>query len=173
MDDISSRTNGFTNGAGQKAILVALGVVVALGVLGASFAHETSVQILGFCSLVTVALLGLLQQKNIAVRAEQQLDKVAVKADITAGKVAEVKEVLATKTTATDGKLHEIYTLVNHSMSVVLKDRASDRELIAALRGTDDDKEAAKIARQASDVHEAKQAEVDALKSAKDAGVIK
>jgi hypothetical protein len=172
MDDISSH-NGWVNGAGQKAILVALGVVVALGVLGASFAHETSVQILGFCSLVTVALLGMLQQRGSAARAEQQMDRVETRAVTTAANVDQVKDVLAEKTAATDDKLHKIYTLVNHSMSVVLKDRAADRELIATLRGTDEDKEAAKAAREASNIHEAKQAEVDAVKAAAASGVIK
>jgi hypothetical protein len=172
MDDISGR-NGWANGAGQKAILVALGVVVALGVLGASFAHETSVQILGFCSLVTVALLGMLQQRGSAARAEQQMDRVETRAVTTASNVEKVKDVLATKTDTFDHKLDAIHVLVNNSMSVVLKDRAADRALIASLRGTDEDKQAALAARQASDAHEAKQAEVDAVKAAVATGVIK
>lgn len=64
------------NGSSQKGILVVIGVVVAAGVIGAAVAQESTVQILGFCSLIAVALLGLLQQMRTADQAETTAKKV-------------------------------------------------------------------------------------------------
>lgn len=61
-----------SNGGAQRGILIALGVVVTLGVLGAVLSRDpiNSTQILGFCGVVTVSLLALLHQVRTSAKIE-------------------------------------------------------------------------------------------------------
>jgi hypothetical protein len=104
----------------EKAILVAVVTVAAIGVIGASFAHDTSVQIIGFCSLIAVSLLGLLQGVKAAVKVEE----VATKQDITieATKThGEKLDNLSEKIHEVTGEVHKIELATNSMKDRLVK----------------------------------------------------
>lgn len=138
----------------NKPILIALGFVVATGVVGSVLSPSNVVSILGFCGVVTVSLLGL------------------IKANDTSDKVAEVKVDLARSSQNTGEKLdniektgEKVHTLVNSNMGVQLKLNASLSRQVANL--TSDPKakaeatKAAELAESLLSEHEKKQAVVD------------
>ena len=133
-----------------KSILVALGFVVATGVIGSVVSPVNIVSILGFCSVVVVSLLGM-------IKANETSDKVAeVKVDL--AKTSEDQAVKLDKIEETGDKVH---TLVNSNMGVQLKLTSVAMARIAELTKDPMDIRAADLARSLLHEHEKKQAVVD------------
>lgn len=61
----------------KNSILIAIGVVAAMGVVGSIASPANTTQILGFCTMICVALLGLLQNIKVA----EKLDTTVAAAD--------------------------------------------------------------------------------------------
>ncbi len=84
------------NDIAPQYVLVAIVVIVAAGIVGVIWSPANTVQILGFCTLITVSLLALLQRDKVA---QVLADKVAGTAEGVAEKVtlraAELKSALA------------------------------------------------------------------------------
>ena len=135
----------------QVSILVVLGVVVAIGVGGSILSPTNAVQIIGFCTLISVSLLALL------------------KSETTEQKVAEVKSDLAASDAKTVAQLNKMevtgektHILVNSNMGVQLKLSAAALRRLANLTSDPDDVEAATLAETMLAEHNKKQAIVDA-----------
>jgi hypothetical protein len=174
------------NGASQKSILIALGIVATATIFGSALSAPNAAQIIGFGSLVCVSLLGLLQQ----IRNSAKLDVAAQKVDVAAVKTEEVKQALA----KSDKKVEEVkqallvsdkktdvqmadlakvatatHTLVNNKMAIQLKISATALRQVANLMkasSTSGWQEAEKAAGDADALladHEAKQDKVDAV----------
>lgn len=135
------------NGASQKGILIALGVMVSVGVLGAVTSPENTTAILGFCTLVIVQLLALLAQISTAK-----------KLDASAEKVEEFETALVEKNIRTNGKLDSIHALVDGAMPMQLKISWVALLRIAELTKHPDDIAAAQIAEKLWREHDAKHA---------------
>jgi hypothetical protein len=144
----------------NKPILLALGFVVATGVIGSVLSPVNVIQILGFCGFITVALVGL-------VKANDTADKVAeVKVDLARSSEAQVEKL--TKIEETGEKVH---TLVNSNMGVQLRLNVALSRQVASLTINPEEKmaaiKAAKLAEALLHEHEAKQGIVDRKDAAK------
>jgi len=134
----------------NKPILIALGFVVATGVIGSVFSPQNIVSILGFCGVVTVSLLGLVKSNETSVKVEEvkvDLAKNNATQEEKLGKIAETGE--------------KVHTLVNSNMGVQLKLTLVALERVAALTNDPEDIKAAEQAKQLLYAHENKQATVD------------
>src|SRR5688572_5631454 len=119
----------------QSAVLIVIGIVAALGVLGASLTPVSAIQILGFATLIEVSLLSLLNTINTAARAEAKTEEVKKTAERAAEKVEQVAVTQKNVEMKHDeqvkrqvDKLNDIadvgdrtHTLVNSNMGVQLK----------------------------------------------------
>ncbi len=149
----------------KNSILVAIGVVVTVGVTGTVFAHDNSVQIIGFCSFICVSLLALLQQ----IKTDAKMDVAAVKAEevktaledanLKSDKQMAKQTAIITETKETAEKVH---ILVNSSMSAQLKISMMALQRIAAMTKHPEDIVAAETAENLFREHEVKQGKVDA-----------
>lgn len=135
----------------NKPILIALGFVVATGVIGSVFSPQNVINILGFCGFITVSLVGL------------------VKAGATAEKVEEVKVDLKKTSKEQSETLSEIkdtgekvHILVNSNMGIQLRLNAVQSRRLADITKNPDDIKAAALAQSMLEEHEKKQAVVDA-----------
>lgn len=119
----SNKRNGVMNGASQKWILVAIGVVAGIGVMGSVISPNNIVQILGFCSLITVSLLAHLQSMRNAQQTQEQnaeqLDEVKAQATIAATKVEKVASVLESATKRSDAQTAKIVEVVKETKTLV------------------------------------------------------
>lgn len=135
----------------NKPILIALGFVVATGVIGSVLSPQNVINILGFCGFITVSLVGL------------------VKAGATAEKVEEVKVDLKKTSKEQSETLSEIkdtgekvHILVNSNMGIQLRLNAVQSRRLADITKNPDDIKAAALAQSMLEEHEKKQAVVDA-----------
>lgn len=163
------------NGTARTAILVTLGVVVIVGVLGATMAEDNATTIVGFCSMVAVSLLGMLQQISNAEKQDkatkkqdEKLDVVAGKADVAAEKVEEVKVALVEKDAKVVEQLDGIvkmgesnHVLLNSNMGAALRVSAVALRTVADIRKQPADIAAAETAENALREHEARQLVAD------------
>lgn len=124
------------NGASQKGILIALGVVVAAGVSGAVASPANTPQIIGFTTLIATSLLGLLAQIYTANRQDEKLTKVERTGDAT-------------------------HTLVNSAMSAQLRLNAVMARRLATLTSDPADHALAATAEAEYHNHESQQRIVD------------
>lgn len=119
----TNKRNGVMNGISQKWILVAIGVVAGIGVMGSVFSPNNIVQILGFCSLITVSLLAHLQSMRTAQQTQEQnaeqLDEVKAQATIAATKVEKVASVLESATKRSDAQTAQIVEVVKETKTLV------------------------------------------------------
>jgi len=143
------------------SVLVAIGVVVVVGVIGAVVQPSSTVQIIGFCSFVSVSLFSYLRQENAAVATASKVEEVKVAAK-------QVATTLETTVAKQDEKLTSIaktgrdtHTLVNSNMGVQLRLNAELSRWKANETKLQIDKDAADLAEKLLDEHLAKQATVD------------
>jgi len=155
--------DGTLNGASQKSILVALGVVATVGIFGATASSANAAQILGFASLICVSLLTLLTQIRTAAA--------------TAEKVVEVKEALKETANTSDKKIEVLgivlgktHDLVNNAMGVKLQKIAVQDRRWAEHTGLQADKEEADLSEKLWEEHKVKQAIVDEKQTRADTG---
>jgi hypothetical protein len=134
----------------NKPILLALGFVVATGVIGSVLSPSNVIQILGFCGIVTVSLVGLVKQNDTADRVAE------VKVDL--ARTSETQGVQLEKIAETSEKTH---TLVNSNMGIQLKLGMELSEFKAVTTGKSEDIQASKLARTMYEEHVKKQAVVD------------
>jgi len=134
----------------NKPILIALGFVVATGVIGSVFSPQNIVSILGFCGVVTVSLLGLVKSNETSVKVEE------VKVDLAKNNEAQAEKLIKIEETG-----EKVHTLVNSNMGVQLK-LSAELSRWKADQTNDPQFEAdAKLAESRLREHEAKQALVD------------
>lgn len=160
------------NGNMTQALLVALGVVAALGVVGAALSRDiaTTTQILGFCTLIAVALIGLLQGAKAAAKAEEAVVEVKKVADSAADDRAQFRKTAEADKAETAEKLDVLikvgdatHGLVNSAMGTQKRLLAVTARALADKPGaTVADKKAATEAERDSASHDEKQAAVDA-----------
>jgi hypothetical protein len=134
----------------NKPILVAIGFVVASGIIGSILSPANVINILGFCSMVTVSMFSLTKLNEASDRVEQVKVDLAATSDSTdrrLGKIAETGE--------------KTHTLVNSNMGVQLKLGMELSEFKAVTTGKAEDIQAAKLARSMYEEHVKKQATVD------------
>lgn len=165
---------------GQSAILIAIGVVAAVGILGATVAPVSAVNILGFAAVIEASLCGVLVQMHIASRQEARTEvvvakaeKAAEKVEVVAEKAEEVKTALKESTAATTKTLDRIETrgdqnhvLLNSQHGVLLKALAAALRVTADREGTKGTKDAAEAAERVSREHDETQAKAEAKETA-------
>jgi len=134
----------------NKPILIALGFVVATGVIGSVFSPQNIVSILGFCGVVTVSLLGLVKSNETSVKVEE------VKVDLAKNNEAQAEKLIKIEETG-----EKVHTLVNSNMGVQLTLTSVALERVASLTNDPQDIKAAEQAKQLLYAHEKKQATVD------------
>lgn len=98
----------------QKWLLIALGVIVTAGVLGSAWSRDTAItiQILGFCGLITASLLNQLQ----IIRNGQQA---TLQAEALAQETKEVKDTLRETTSRGQEKTEELVSMVKETKQLV------------------------------------------------------
>lgn len=149
------------NGASQKWILVALGVVATIGVIGSVTSEDRSTEILAFCSLIAVSLLGLLQQIRTADRLTQTTKQVA-------DALVASDQVASNKLNNLASVAKDTHTLVNSNMGVQLQLNMVMAQRISDMTKSKEDVAAALLAKKYYEDHVAKQKIVDERKEAKE-----
>ena len=138
----------------SKPILVALGFVVAVGVIGSVFSPVNIVSILGFCSVVVVSLLGMIKANETSEKVGEVKTDLAKSNELHGSELTKIKE--------TGEKVH---TLVNSNMGVQLRLNATLSRRVADLTTDYEEKrlatKAAELAESLLTEHEGKQAIVD------------
>ncbi len=149
----------------QVSVLIAIGVVIITGVVGAVASPGNTTQIIGFCTLAVVSLLGIFQQMRTALVANERGEETKQAALSAATKVEAVKVALDHH----DDKLvdlkkttDDVHILVNSAMAKQLKLVALLARRIANLPGsTLEDAASADAADKALSDHLANQSLVD------------
>jgi hypothetical protein len=144
----------------NKSLLLALGFIVATGVVGSILSPSNTIQILGFCGIASVGLLGMIKADTVAEKVEQvRVDQVKTN-EVQVGKLTKIEE--------TGEKVH---TLVNSNMGVQLRLNAALSRQVANLTINPEEKEAAiraaELAESLLHEHEIKQTVVDRKDAAK------
>jgi hypothetical protein len=136
------------SGVSQTSILIALGVIVTVGVFGAVMSPENTVQIIGFCSLISVSLLALLKQ----IETDRHALVAAEKAEDNNRKLDNLTEV-------TDKTLEH----VNHDRTMLLQTIAiAHRRVAEGPQATDVDKDLADKSQKLYLAHVEQQEKMDA-----------
>lgn len=145
--------------------------IVALAIVGSALSPDSTIQILGFCSVVVAGLLTHLSSLNTAAKVEEEVV-------IAAAKVEEVRTDLKDTAAKADEKIDatfevvkDIHTLTNSQMGLTLASNAAlARWKADQTKGQKDyaeNNDAADRAEAALNDHRAKQAVVDFRNEAK------
>lgn len=135
------------NIAWQRGILIALGLVVTVGVVGAATSGVNATQIIGFCTLVCVSLLGLLHQTTSAQDVQAKTEEVKHTLDVNDNEKFRMLRKQAQQ-------LAEVKQLVNGNLTAAMLATATALRKVADLTGRPDDISAAVTAEQAHGARE-------------------